>query len=67
MWTSMVKNFIDKIAASSWVHFTLKNLPPTLHSLQTNSEQITLAVSRTTCCHIRYFNLNLKSLRTYHR
>lgn len=32
MWTSMTKNVIDKIAASSWVHFTLKNPPPPLHS-----------------------------------
>lgn len=28
MWTSMAKNVIDKIAASSWLHFTLKNPPP---------------------------------------
>lgn len=30
MWTSVAKNVIDKIATSSWVHFTLKNprMPP---------------------------------------
>lgn len=60
MWTSMAKNVIDKIAASSWVHFTLKNPPPlTLHSLQINFEQITLAASRTPSCHIRYFLISI--------